>query len=207
MHFVSRFRFDHGFLFGLALCDPNRAVFFFDLVQNVRCGRPPAAIRENRVGQGEFGQRDFAAAEQGRGIRAKTWNESRPFDKVAGHRRVPRPFRFAPSRRSSISRAPAARSSRLRNDCRRFPVPIRPEFRSFRRSSPRDYRAANLRPAIRDTFPVQTPSRKRTASSPSRRDVSPATRDRIDCARNRARQPAPECRRSRCRFQSTAPCK
>ena len=47
------------------------AILFFDAIENVRRVRAPAAIRENRVGQGEFGERDLTAAEKCRGERAQ----------------------------------------------------------------------------------------------------------------------------------------
>ena len=40
------------------------AVLLLDAIENVRRCRPPAAIRKNRVGQRQFGQRDFAAAQE-----------------------------------------------------------------------------------------------------------------------------------------------
>src|SRR5204863_10212967 len=41
------------------------AVLFLDAIENVWRGRPGPAVRENRVGKGEFRQGDFAAAEEG----------------------------------------------------------------------------------------------------------------------------------------------
>src|SRR6266481_1744001 len=104
--------------------------------------------------------------------KVEDWNEFRPFGKAVKLRPVPPPFRSGPSRHSLTSPALVALSLRLRNDCPRSPVPIRQEFLSFRRSSPRDYRAANLRPKFRETFLARTQSRKRREASPSRPDVS-----------------------------------
>src|SRR2546430_9336465 len=124
--------------------------------------------------------------------KVEDWNELRPFCKAVKLRRVPSPFRSGPSRHSLTSPALGAPSLRLRNDCPHSPAPIRQEFLSFRRSSPRDYQAANLRPKFPDTVLARMQSRKRTEASPSRPDVSLEARDRIGCARSRGRQPAPE---------------
>src|SRR2546421_12940691 len=94
--------------------------------------------------------------------KGEDWNEFPPFDKAAKLRRDPLPSRCGPWLRSLISPALAARSLFLRSDYPCFPDPTRREFRSSRRSSPRDYRAANLQPTCRETFLVRTRSRKRS---------------------------------------------
>src|ERR1700736_2925936 len=53
---------------------PDRAVLFFDAFQNVRRNWARAAIRENRVGESELCQCDFAAAKECRRI----WTKARP---------------------------------------------------------------------------------------------------------------------------------
>ena len=65
MHFISRFGFYHHFPGTLSLCIPDHVpVFLFDAFQNMRRARTPAAVWKNRVGEREFRERDFAAAEE-----------------------------------------------------------------------------------------------------------------------------------------------
>src|SRR6266536_2709190 len=72
MHFVRGLGLDYDFADALLLAVPYEcSVFFLYPLQNVRCARSPAAVREDRVSEGEFGQRYLAAAEKCRWIWAK----------------------------------------------------------------------------------------------------------------------------------------
>ena len=78
MHFVCGLWFDYDFADALLLAVPYEcSVFFLDPLQNVRCARSPAAVREDRVSQAEFSQRYLAAAEKCRWIGAKRRTNTR----------------------------------------------------------------------------------------------------------------------------------
>src|SRR5262249_42400402 len=104
-------------------------------------------------------------------------NEYLPRNKAATPPRFLHPSRCGQMRRSSISPVPLWRSLDLRIGCRHLRVPIRREFPLCPRSSLRDYPEANLRLPNPDTFLVQKPSRKQTATLPCPPAVEPATRD------------------------------
>src|ERR1700730_17736386 len=78
MYFVGCLRFDDILpVAAIPLRVPDRAVLFLDAFQNVRRNWAPAAIWKNRVGQRQFGERDFAAAKKCRWIWAKRGADSR----------------------------------------------------------------------------------------------------------------------------------
>ncbi len=67
--FVGDLRFQDLLMLAVALVSPDDvAILVFDSVENVRRGGTPAFVRENRVGEGEFRERDLAASEKCRGI-------------------------------------------------------------------------------------------------------------------------------------------
>src|SRR6202166_1179015 len=83
MNFVGSFGFDYILFVRILLRVPNdRSVFFFDPVENVRDIHAPTSVWKNRVGESELGQRDFAAAKQGRRIRAQAGTNSRRSTKL-----------------------------------------------------------------------------------------------------------------------------
>ncbi len=72
MDFISCLRFDDVLpAAGLPLCVPDRAVLFFDALQNVGRVWSPAAVWKYRVSERELGERDLAAAEKCRRIRTQ----------------------------------------------------------------------------------------------------------------------------------------
>ena len=72
MHFKRRLRFHRGLARLLLFRLPDdRAVLRFDAIENKRRVRVPAAVRETRVSQRQFRERDFAAAQKCRGIRTQ----------------------------------------------------------------------------------------------------------------------------------------
>ena len=78
MNFVRGFRFRDQFPDALLLPIPNQcAVLFFNALQNVRRVWSPAAVWEDRVREGEFGQRNLAASQKRGWIRAQRRTDSR----------------------------------------------------------------------------------------------------------------------------------
>src|ERR1700681_263958 len=72
MDFISCLRFDDVLpVAGLPLRVPDRAVLFFDALQNVGRVWSPAPVWKYRVSKRELGERDLAAAEKRRRIRTQ----------------------------------------------------------------------------------------------------------------------------------------
>src|SRR3984893_266916 len=83
MDFISCLRFDDVLpVAGLPLCVPDRAVLFFDTLQNVGRVWSPAPVWKYRVSERELGERDFAAAEKCRRIRAQRRTNARRATKL-----------------------------------------------------------------------------------------------------------------------------
>ncbi len=83
MNFIGGLGFEDALRVVVARRFPNdRAVFFFDPLENVRCVHAPAAVWKNRVSESELRQCDFAAAKQCRRIRAKAGTNPRRSTKL-----------------------------------------------------------------------------------------------------------------------------
>src|SRR6202140_5124968 len=83
MDFISCLRFDDVLpVAGLPLCVPDRAVLFFDALQNVGRVWSPAPVWKYRVSERELGERDLAAAEKRRRIRTQRRTNARRATKL-----------------------------------------------------------------------------------------------------------------------------
>src|ERR1700731_1162622 len=83
MDFISCLRFDDVLpAAGLPLCVPDRAVLFFDALQNVGRVWSPAPVWKYRVSKRELGERDLAAAEKRRRIRTQWGTNARRATKL-----------------------------------------------------------------------------------------------------------------------------
>src|SRR5712692_3493829 len=83
MHLVGCLGFDNVLpTAAIPLRVPDRPVFFFNPLKNVRCIHAPAAVWKNCVSESELRQCDFAAAKQCRRISTKAGTNSRRSTKL-----------------------------------------------------------------------------------------------------------------------------